>query len=157
MRVVIIDPYNSCLTETDMEDSLQAMYDLLSPDGEKPVTCFERVSIGLPDQFLYIDESGRLNDRKMGFECLDFYPEPFCGIGILIGETPIGHDGEGGDWTHSRFDVEKMVERELITMIKFTPEHPSPPPRFSVQEFTSVEDLIKEAFGEVHPDNNIKH
>ena len=156
MRVVVIDPYNSCLTETDMPDDRASLLNLLSPDGEKPVELFERVSIGLPDQFLYIDESGRLNERRMGFECLQFYPEPFCGIGVLIGETPINLEtGDGGEWVHCRFDIEKMVETKLITMIEFTDANPSPPPKFTVKEFTSTDDLLKEMFGEIHPDRNI--
>ena len=155
MRVVIIDPYNACLTEADMPDSREALLQILSPPNEKPTTLFERVSIGLPDQFLYIDESGRLNERRMGFECLSFYPEPFCGVGVLIGESPIDIEGNGGEWVDCRFDVKAMVETQLITMIEFTDANPSPPPKFTVKEFTSTDDLLKELFGEIHPNRNI--
>ena len=157
MRVVIIDPYESCILEADMPDNREALLDILSPLGEQAVTCFERVSIGMNDHALYIDESGRLNKRKMGFECLEFYPEPFCGKGVLIGESPLDAMGDGGDWIDCRFDAVKMVERDLITMIEFTDANPSPKPHFEVKEFTTVDDLIREVFDGVRPDGHTKH
>lgn len=85
MRCVLINPYTQLISECEFGGTIGDMYNLLSPEGERPVDCFERVP--LPQgNWVYVDESGLLNQRKRGF-VVPTYPDPLAGIGVILGET----------------------------------------------------------------------
>lgn len=104
MKGLLLDPYNQSISEIELDGTLNALYKALSPDGETPVTCFERVRME-NDQHIYVDESGLLNSRKAAFRA-DFYPDPIAGKGVILGSTPSGED-----WDSTPLNVEELDGR----------------------------------------------
>lgn len=114
MRVAIVNPWEETVVISEMERTLQAIYDNLSVPGQTPVDDFNIVKL-TRNVALYVDGEGFLKPDQpvwfiLGHGDNKLRLRPLCGKGILFG----GVDEEGNDLPLGEYISEQFC-RDAVT------------------------------------------
>lgn len=98
MRTIIINPKDRTITETDVDDSLKALQQIVGGS-------IEQVCQGLDDNHhCYVNEEGLLDDPQYFFMFKDGH-QPLAGAGIILSSTDDGDEAPctlSLDWVKER-------------------------------------------------------
>ena len=111
MKAIFIDAKNKTVSQIEIENDLQAMYDKIG--------CLLVQTVPFAGENIVCDEEGRLKPATAGFK---------LGSWRIVGNALIVGDTEDGDFADTKLSVD-----EIIKQIRFFGEdEPLPPPKFRV-------------------------
>ncbi len=111
MKAIFIDAKNQTVSQIEVENDLQAMYDKIG--------CLLVQTVPFAGENIVCDEEGRLKPWTAGFELGDWR---IVGNALIVGDT---EDGDFADTKLSADEIEKQIRF-------FGEDEPLPPPEFRV-------------------------
>ena len=102
---ILIDVQNRTITEVEIGDGIQPIYELVKCDT---FTCVDITET----ETVYVDDNGllTLTENSMFFE-LKGYPQPLCGNGLILG---VDEEGESVNTKLTIDEVKKLVKFKSI-------------------------------------------
>lgn len=81
MRALLIDPFTQTVTDYDLDEGIQAIYDATSCDCITSVRLPDHAGI---DNCIFVDDEGLYREGQEFFTLIG-YPQPIAGRGLVVG------------------------------------------------------------------------
>jgi catechol 2,3-dioxygenase-like lactoylglutathione lyase family enzyme len=100
MRAILIDPEARALTEIDIDDTLEAYYDVLGCE------LVEAVPLPHVSDVMYVDEEGHMRQvAEQHYFSIDDLSAPIVGKALVVGTA------DNGDTTEPTIDIDYLEQR----------------------------------------------